>query len=233
MPQYLIDFEWQRDKKGYRLLDPERPAAPKKDIHPIFRFPMEETILSAHWGKARRIVRCGGQLESYRPLEQFDSLFKLFANAAADPPGLLEFVQKFGPLTTAGLDKERSEPVDLVLEHAAAMRTFLAHAAGDGSRLVAAIVLNHGGVPLGNMTVRLTLDPNTRTPRLRLTPRSLLDALWVQLGQALSGGAAIRQCEHCGQWFESGVGTGRRADAKFCSNEHKIAFHSLKRSKEK
>jgi hypothetical protein len=233
MRQLFIDFEWQRDNKGYRLFDPEPPAPPKTYIHPIFNFPIEETLLGRDWGKPQRIARCGGRLVSYRPLEQFDSLFKLFANAAVDAPGLLGFVEKFGPLTTRGLDKDGSEPVEPVLEHAAAMREFLGYAAGDGSRLVERITLEQGGVPLSSMSVRLTLDPNTRTPRLRLTPQSLLDALWVQLGQALSGGAAIHQCQHCGQWFESGAGTGRRADAKFCSNEHKIAFHSLKRSKEK
>jgi hypothetical protein len=83
------------------------------------------------------------------------------------------------------------------------------------------------------MDVRLTLDPDAKTPRLRVTPRCLLDALWVQLGQALSGGGAFRQCQHCGQLFEAGGATGLRADAKFCSKEHKIAFHSLKRSREK
>jgi len=34
-------------------------------------------------------------------------------------------------------------------------------------------------------------------------------------------------------FFEAGRGTGRRLDAKFCSDEHRIAFNSLKRSREK
>jgi hypothetical protein len=234
MRQHFIDFEWQRDNKGYRLLDPEPPAPPKTLIHPIFRFPVEETLLTRDWGKKpQRIARCGGRLVSYRPLDQFHSLFKLFANDATDAPGLLGFVEKFGPLTTAGLDKALGEPVDLVLEHAKAMRGWLGYSVSGRSRLVERIALEHGGVPLGSMPVRLTMDPATRKPRLRLAPRSLLDALWVQFGQTLSGGATIHQCQHCGQWFESGTGTSRRADAKFCSNEHKIAFHSLKRSKEK
>jgi hypothetical protein len=231
MRQLFIDFEWQKDNKGYRLLDPEPPAPQKKYIHPIFRLRVEKSLLGRDWGKPQRIARCGGRLVSYRPLEHFDSLFKLFANAA-DAPGLLGFVEKFGPLTTAGLDKDRGEPIEPMLEHAAAMRAFLDYAAGNKSRLIERIALEHGGVPLSGMTVRLTLDPATRKPRLQLTPRSLLDALWVQLGQTLSGSAVVRQCQHCGQWFEAGAAMGRRADAKFCSKAHKIAFHSLKRSKE-
>jgi hypothetical protein len=183
MRQIFIDFEWQKDNEGYRLLAPVLLAPPKKYIHPIFRFPVEESLLGRDWGKPQRIARRGGRLVSYRPLDQFHSLFKLFANAATDAPGLLGFVNKFGPLTTAGLDKDRGEPVELMLEHANAMREWLGYSVGDRSRLVEQLALEHGGVPLSSMTVRLTLDPNTRKPRLRLTPRSLLDALWVQLGQ--------------------------------------------------
>jgi len=39
-----------------------------------------------------------------------------------------------------------------------------------------------------------------------------------------------RACAHCGAMFEAGRGAGRRADAKFCSDEHRVAFNSLKRS---
>ncbi len=232
MPQLLIDFEWQRDIKGYRLLDPEPPAAPKIVIHPTFRIPVEESLLNRDWGKPQRIARIGGRLVPYRPLDHFPSLFATFAKDAADARTLLGFVKKFGPLTTSGLDKDRCEPVDPLLKHANAMREFLGHAAGDKSRLVERIDVELGGIPLSRMDVRLALDPDWGTPRLRLTPRCLLDALWVQLGQALSGGAAFRQCQHCGRLFESGGAAGKRSDAKFCCKEHKIAFHSLKRSRE-
>jgi hypothetical protein len=86
-----------------------------------------------------------------------------------------------------GLDKDRGEPVDQVLEHAKAMREWLGYSVGDKSCLVERIALEHGGVPLSSMTVPLTLDPATRKPGLQLAPRSLLDALWVQFGQTLSG----------------------------------------------
>jgi hypothetical protein len=43
-------------------------------------------------------------------------------------------------------------------------------------------------------------------------------------------GVAVRRCLRCGQSFQVGVGTGRRLDAKFCSEAHKIVFHSLARA---
>lgn len=38
-----------------------------------------------------------------------------------------------------------------------------------------------------------------------------------------------KNCEFCEQAFKTGPGTGRRLDAKFCCNEHKIAYHSARR----
>jgi hypothetical protein len=232
MRQLLIDFEWHRDSEGYRLLDALPPAPPKTYIHPIFKFPVEESLLARDWGKPERIILCGGRLVAYRPLEQFDSLFKQFAKVA-DARGLLAFVEKFGPLTAAGIDKDRFEAVEPMLEQAAAMCAFLNQAAVDESGLSEWISLQQNGVPLGTMTMRIAVDPTTRKPRLQIRPPSLLDALWIQLGQKLSGSGIFRVCQHCGQLFEAGASTGRRADAKFCSTEHKIAFHSLKRSQEK
>jgi hypothetical protein len=76
-------------------------------------------------------------------------------------------------------------------------------------------------------------DPVTSTPLWRVRPSTLLDGLWLQFGQAVTRGSRIQTCAHCGAWFEAGRGTGRRLDSKFCSDEHRIAFNSLKRSREK
>jgi len=59
----------------------------------------------------------------------------------------------------------------------------------------------------------------------------LRDALWLQFGQAMMREGQLRLCPHCAHWFETGLGTGRRKDARFCSDEHRVTFNSLKRSK--
>jgi len=38
------------------------------------------------------------------------------------------------------------------------------------------------------------------------------------------------ECAHCGNFFKAGAGTGRRIDASFCCDEHRVRYHSLKRS---
>lgn len=39
-----------------------------------------------------------------------------------------------------------------------------------------------------------------------------------------------RTCPYCGTVFPVGPGTGHKADAIFCSPDHRVAFNSLKRS---
>jgi hypothetical protein len=63
------------------------------------------------------------------------------------------------------------------------------------------------------------------------TANTLMDGLWLQLAGNISGGAAFRSCARCGELFETGPRTGRRADSKFCSDAHRIEFNSRKRTK--
>ena len=47
-------------------------------------------------------------------------------------------------------------------------------------------------------------DAAAKSLKWEFHPTSLLDALWLQLGQALTAGAQIRQCGHCSDWFKTG-----------------------------
>ena len=207
-----IDFVWARDRKGYHLEDAKPP-------HP------------------QRVVRNGSndeQLETYRPLDRMDRLFIAFANTAISPNGVLEFVRKYGSLTWAGTDSTKGDPVNLVIMNAESMRQILGYSSGDRKRPPKRPPLDEGPTPLPiTLHGSIILDVKTGLPKLLLSPNTLFDALWLQLAQELSGGRYLRRCEQCGAWFETGAGTGRRLDAKFCSDEHRITFNSLKRSREK
>jgi hypothetical protein len=212
MAQPVIEFDWMRDPKGYRLA-------------------------KSGGTKMWNVVRNGKghspeDLEPCRPLSLTDSLFRIFANIATTPEGVLDFVQRYGPLTWAGWDSTQGDQVALVIHNAQHMSHVLKSAAGEQKNPGLLSNDRATGTP-SSVDAWVVWDRSTKEFKWELRPKTLLDALWLQLGQWLTTGTQIRACKHCGNWFAAGRGTGRRAGTKFCSDEHKIAFHSLKRSKEK
>jgi hypothetical protein len=222
MAQIAIELDWARDPKGYRLVETGRP-------------------------KQLRIVRNGTgngpeNLPPFLPLST-DLLFRYFANIATTPEGALDFVRRYGSLTTDGWDERAGDVVSLVTFHAEYMRGVLGVWAG--KQKDPHLPVGRGQVGRGrplvvspydtgsssSLNAKVIWDPFAKALKWELRPASLLDALWLQLGQALTANVQFRQCEHCGNFFEAGRGTGRRLDAKFCSDEHRVAFNSLKRSR--
>jgi hypothetical protein len=222
MAEISIDFQWHRSQTGYDfVIDKWRGDDDGLVHHPVGIRVLPHDVRE----RAGYLIRLPGPLDTYRPLERFERLYKVFANAVWKPSDVVSFVRKFGPLTLDGLDPEIGESVDETVVHAEAMREFLASVT-QSKRLV-----EMQANPVSNIEAALALDPQTSRPRLQLRPASLRDALWLQLGQAAAGDATLKECAQCGAWFEVGRRSGRRLDAKFCSDEHRIAFNSLKRTK--
>jgi len=196
MPDLTFDFTWYRDLKGYRLipakLPPRRPGQSLLDVPSVGVEPA-------------RIVRNNGPLQTYRPLE-IPNLVGRFINMARSEAGALEFVEKFGPLTIAGL-RGKGEVVFEIMDEAAAM-------------------VRYGTRGLGKFKAWIVVDDEGM--RLKVEPTSLLDALWLLLAQT---NTRSKLCQQCRQPFSTGVAVKRRRDAKFCTDECRIKFNSLKRSR--
>jgi hypothetical protein len=225
----LKDFEWHRDKKGYRLaLDP-----------PFKWLGMQE----GH----RVIVANGGHSEliSYRPFARGGDLCTAFASVkTADE--LLRFVNDRGPLTAHFLPPSSpnaelaakmrkllsdGESVDAGLENAKMFGDLLRLKSRGNPRKLASYFESD---KLANFSVRnligrveLVGDPD-KGLRLKICPPHLLGALWYQLGLKLSQ-VTLRTCPVCDKVFEVGAGTPLRADAQFCCREHKVEFFNHKR----
>jgi hypothetical protein len=181
-----------------------------------------------------RVVRNGrtdDKLELCRPLDDSSALFRIFATKATTPEGVLNFVHHFGPLRPNG--NNEGELVGDVIQRALMMQNSLKWLSEQPKRRRPRKEIDLNLHISFHLHVSLDWDPATNNPEWQFRPASLLDALWLQFGQAVTRGVHIRSCAHCGDLFETGLGTGRRLDAKFCSDEHRIAFNSLKRSKEK
>jgi hypothetical protein len=225
MALLFIDFPWRKDAAGYRLVDAEPPKPERTAVDPSSGRRRHLTILERDPGKPLRIVPKGGKREQYQPLIRFPELYKAFASLR-EPNDVLRFVQNYGPLTHDGLEPSRGEDVELVLGLAGKFRVWLDR--GRGGRKQVANWIGTQELTFANLQASLVAGPSGEL-RLRVAPRNLLGGLWLQLAQALAGGARIRECQHCGCWFETGPGTGRRLDAMYCSTQHQIDYNSLNR----
>jgi hypothetical protein len=193
---------------------------------PIIEFTWKYDPKGYHFVESRgpmRIVRAGsnGAEKLCRPLNGEE--FRIFASQAHTPQGALDFVHRYGPLTWEGWDEAKGDLVLLIQVNAVAMRALLDATQNGRSK---------PGVEAPDITVHATViwDQAAKAPRWCFRPNTLLDALWLQFGQEVTRGVKMQTCQHCGAWFQAGAGTGRRADAKFCSDEHRVTFNSLKRS---
>jgi hypothetical protein len=207
LPTTHVEFTSLVDKKGYRIIPGKRPP-PRRPGQKESDWVLD--LRSTDWTEAR-IVGVGGQLQRLH-LIHYPMLFKEFANVKT-PQDLLAFVTKYGPLTPS----RKGDEIPPLLDEAASMKDCFKR-----------------GVK------KLPVWPNLKawfatdakgTVSLKISPVRLLDAIWLQLGQALSEGAQWRQCEHCGDWFPVGGKSGRRLVARFCSDQHRIDFNSLERSR--
>jgi hypothetical protein len=225
---FAIDFEWLRDDAGYNYV-PAAPGNPDpSEMSPLYEL-IEPIRRVVSGGKPARIVRRGGNLVPYRPLETGGGkLYQIFATLGSTEEELVEFINRFGPLTQYGNEKCGEELLH-GLSAASVMRDLLFCSVSERATYFSKF--GKEGVAWSRIDVALTFNPMTNKSQFRLTPPNLVNALWLELGQALSSDASIRNCLHCGGWFEAGPGTGRREDAKFCSDPHRIAFNSRKRSK--
>ena len=202
----LRDFEWHRDKKGYRLV-----------------------IYDKKWVT----ISNGERSDSigYRPFAGGGDLCAAFA-AVSTPDRLLRFVNDHGPLKT-GLRRSEDEPVvryptvspvDSDLKCAEEFREVLRLKAQGRPKKLASYFEGYW-----HSVGRVFLVGDSKWGvRFEVRPPHLLGALWYQLGLKLSY-ATLRMCKLCHCVFEAGPGTGLRADAKFCCHEHKVEFFNHSR----
>ncbi len=224
----LADFEWFRNSRGYR-------------IAPLDSLMGRSQQLNAKVNGVDWIVPNGDveQEIKYRPFVRGGDLCTAFASVRT-PNDLLRFINGHGPLTwrgTVGLnfsDLENlpaGEPVPLGLAEAEMFRELLTlQALGDSKKTAShfeTIASFVGGGQAGRVEI---LPDQERGIRLKVTPPTLLGAMWYQLALKLSE-ALLRMCPVCHRVFEVGPGTELRADAKFCCSEHKVEFFNRSRGK--
>ena len=155
------------------------------------------------------IVRDGGKLNYDRDSMKIDGLYPRLADCPPTPQGALDFIRKYG-----FLNGKRSELVEFICHEIKVVRSLLAvKKSGDWEKLYLWMIDNPKASRL--KPVLLGGDP----PQLFFQPTTLLDAIYLQFFEDMSGGANLKFCKRpgCGEWFRYGPGTLHRATAQFCS----------------
>src|SRR5262249_51265016 len=186
MAKVAIGFSWQRDLTGYRLVGPD---VTNNEIA------LAGKTMNTRRRQSQRIVPNvpnGGRIERYEPLERFPRLFTYFASIPKTPEGLLDFVNKYGPLTyrTRATPELGGDVVEYFLDMARVME-----------QMLSSPTLNKD-MSIASVTAKLSPDPISGSVRLKLEVDNLEGALWLQCAQHLSSGASLRCCQQCNTWFE-------------------------------
>jgi hypothetical protein len=223
MSDFLLDMEWRVCVDGYR-----------REPDPQSQSGRERLVSNSIYHRV------------YRPFHKYDMLYSAFAKLRTEAD-VLKFINRFGPLSSTGLDIESHlydaqtfrellvanqngrKAVAMAFDRRTAVKKMAEYKARVPSSQPDLNRMIEAGPEIWLGMTKLVSDP-VEGIRLVIDPYSLIYGLWVQLIRKLSA-RIIRTCRHCGSTFEAGPGSGRRADATFCSTKHSARFHSLKRSR--
>ncbi|HEX9472481.1 MAG TPA: hypothetical protein VF957_23395 [Bradyrhizobium sp.] len=205
-----IDFQWERPEKGFHL---PRPVREMMNLG-------GDVVLEQ---ETRPVGR--GRWLPCRPLDESPLLYRVFS-AVKTVPQAIDFASQYGPLTRLGRGGAPGEDLREILEQASQMRFVLLHA---NDHQMLAMLFKDGGVKLNACGALIEALPHGHGMRVKLSPRSLVDALWLQLALAGDRMDQKKECPHCGTIFGVGPGSGRRLDSKFCSDGCRTAHNSRKR----
>jgi hypothetical protein len=168
------------------------------------------------------IRQTGRGRDRFRPLEIPAKLYLAFAELDGTPDACVGFARSWGLLTTQARDGalERLDGWQREIKQMKSRISMVAMVRTANSRRVR--------MRMTSLDVALVSgEPNTR-PALVLQPRTLLDAMHLQLAQSHASGAALQTCTQCGKWFEVG-GDAKRSMARFCSDSCRNRFHYQKK----
>lgn len=175
------------------------------------------TELGGDKSEPRRIVGRGSELHWYTFGQKHEALFSEFANVRIETD-LLKFMNKYGPVTKA--EKFGYEAVSEILKSAEELRS--------AAKKSKAKML----VSLKNVHCELVFDSGGG-PLLRVEPKTLLQALWLQYGEAISNSQSANECRLCGKVFITGNRSTARRDSKFCCTDHRRKFNNDRRPRKR
>jgi hypothetical protein len=201
--------------------------------------------IGLQWSKARAYETAnakGAQFirpvgERRYPVEPFkiegdEPLHVRFANLDGTEKSCVEFAKSYGLLKSRDqaehLDEWKRE-IENVKVLASGLQLQVNENAPGGITLLG----SSRKAPIELTSIAAILVPGSpgKRPKLSLEPKTLLDAMYLQLGLVLSTDGSLQSCKQCGKWFERGTTKARRIIAVFCSEKCKNHFHYVEKRK--
>jgi hypothetical protein len=76
----------------------------------------------------------------------------------------------------------------------------------------------------------LVPDERAKNLSLRIVPKNLLGAMWLQFARTVEGSRDVRQCSMCGNWMFISPDTFR-TNRRYCSDTCRVRTHKLRQRK--
>jgi hypothetical protein len=206
----LFWFKWPVDQDGYEL--DERTEGLLGDFGG----------LSFQENPGPPLIRGrGGPPRYYHPLEAHPALWCEFAAECVDDHGILRFANKYGLLGNNHDGPESSlDVIDDTLREARVARAIAAHHDA-GSKAEAMEVFNDYAQPLLIAGIQCG---KAGKQEIKMVPRTLRNALRLQMMDAITGQIPVRRCKNCTTWFPYGPGQKATVRKQFCSDRCRVAF---------
>ena len=218
MVMTLIDFQWIRCTGGFRIDLPRtspqwharRAMAASEGVPPL----RAKSVIGnndAVIGLAEDVgglTSVGEYFESYRPTE-FPALFQQFAETPGTAEGMQCFFSDFGPLeSTSGpfretLQKYSTSLRPVLVQHAMLRRAVHLLQSRQSAELQTVLDENK---PISDVRPEFRLQVDGKFA-LVLSPKSLIEFLWLQLALYAASDAVLPRCERCGSPYQAGSGT--------------------------
>jgi hypothetical protein len=206
MAKLIVDFEW--------------PVAKRYSFKPPYERRADHTLAAG--GERFGYLIASGPRIMTRPLDGQGAFLKILLSGGPLHEIAVKAAATYGMLTCQSGEGE-SEPVwlwkQLIGELKELQKLETSGAAPYGLSLGA------------RLDVLLVPAKGRDGPRLAFRPVHLRDAIMIFWATTIATGGTLRPCKQCGEFFEAGGESDRRADAQFCCDTCRHRFNNaLKRA---
>ena len=227
-----LDFEWAVDWEGYNYSPSKKSKNKRKTL-------ISEACDAPHSGF---IQRKGGELRTYKPFVDYDD--GMYLIVGHEPPSVdrcIALANQFGFLT-GGRGFSGLEAAEGKYDHVEPLSDWFSMindiqpALGlekRGGMLEHWRRVGEATIATAQIVVKSSVDPSA-PPQIVFRPRNLKDAIYIQFAASvIDEDFNVKPCPSCGKLFATGISSGRRADAKFCSDKCRVSMHRSKKGKRK